>query len=183
MALKKCKECGQDVSTDAKSCPHCGKKLKTSSCGIIVLVMIIVILGLTNIGKFSKQSAIYKSLPPKINIPFEIVGSSELLSNSSIVIDKKYVNSLDMMSLGLVLKYDCRDMSIANINIFKNMDSALFLTPEKMMHYSSNLNDNSGNRHYRNLIGKYEKNTNTGHHRLGIMYEGMLGNKNEDIPY
>lgn len=26
MALVKCKECGQDVSSDAKACPHCGKK-------------------------------------------------------------------------------------------------------------------------------------------------------------
>lgn len=26
MALKKCKECGQAVSTDANACPHCGKR-------------------------------------------------------------------------------------------------------------------------------------------------------------
>jgi hypothetical protein len=25
MALKPCKECGREISTDAKSCPHCGK--------------------------------------------------------------------------------------------------------------------------------------------------------------
>lgn len=26
MAVKKCKECGEKVSTTAKKCPHCGAK-------------------------------------------------------------------------------------------------------------------------------------------------------------
>lgn len=29
MAMKKCKECGKEVSTSAKLCPHCGKKYPT----------------------------------------------------------------------------------------------------------------------------------------------------------
>lgn len=44
MALKKCKECGQVVSSDAKVCPHCGKRLKSSGCGLLLLLLIILIL-------------------------------------------------------------------------------------------------------------------------------------------
>ena len=31
MALMKCPECGNDVSTSAETCPHCGYRLKPSS--------------------------------------------------------------------------------------------------------------------------------------------------------
>lgn len=31
MALKKCKECGEEVNTKTKSCPHCGAKQKSVS--------------------------------------------------------------------------------------------------------------------------------------------------------
>lgn len=41
MALIKCKECGKEISTDAKSCPSCGKK-KTSRATMIVLSIFIV---------------------------------------------------------------------------------------------------------------------------------------------
>ena len=45
MALKKCKECGEQVSSDAKSCPNCGKPApkKTSGCAWIALVVIGII--------------------------------------------------------------------------------------------------------------------------------------------
>ena len=32
MALIKCVECGKEVSSSAKVCPHCGIKLNLSSC-------------------------------------------------------------------------------------------------------------------------------------------------------
>ena len=32
MALIKCKECGKEISSSAKTCPHCGIKLEISSC-------------------------------------------------------------------------------------------------------------------------------------------------------
>jgi len=34
MALIKCKECGHDVSTEAKSCPNCGAKVKVEKKSI-----------------------------------------------------------------------------------------------------------------------------------------------------
>ncbi len=45
MALRACKECGQKISSDAKSCPHCGKKVGMgagSSCLVVVGVLILL---------------------------------------------------------------------------------------------------------------------------------------------
>ena len=45
MAIKNCKECGKDVSTSAKQCPHCGKRYPTggftipAKIGVVVLVL------------------------------------------------------------------------------------------------------------------------------------------------
>lgn len=41
MSMKKCKECGSEISSSANVCPKCGKKLK--STGIRVLVGIAII--------------------------------------------------------------------------------------------------------------------------------------------
>lgn len=32
MALIKCSECGKEVSSSAKTCPHCGMKLSFKKC-------------------------------------------------------------------------------------------------------------------------------------------------------
>jgi len=50
MSLIICKECGKEVSTDAKTCPHCGKILKKpsiwtkkfSGCGCLALILLII---------------------------------------------------------------------------------------------------------------------------------------------
>lgn len=45
MALIKCKECGKEISNDAKICPHCGKKAaKTPAFLIIICVTFLVFL-------------------------------------------------------------------------------------------------------------------------------------------
>ncbi len=43
MALKKCEECGAQVSTEAESCPHCGAKVKKSmGIGKVLALFILV---------------------------------------------------------------------------------------------------------------------------------------------
>ena len=49
MSLKKCDECGKEISTVAKTCPHCGapsksKKIETQITGGCALVVLAVIL-------------------------------------------------------------------------------------------------------------------------------------------
>lgn len=45
MTIKKCKECGNDVSTKAESCPHCGAKQKRTSIGCVGAIFIIFVFG------------------------------------------------------------------------------------------------------------------------------------------
>ena len=53
MALKKCKECGAEISSSAKKCPQCGKKQK--STGTIILGVILVIIGIGMLGGNTSQ--------------------------------------------------------------------------------------------------------------------------------
>ena len=64
MALKKCKECGKEISTDVKVCPNCGKrqKRKTIGCGgclftIIVLFIISTIIMVNTSKKTTKSKS------------------------------------------------------------------------------------------------------------------------------
>jgi len=42
MALKKCHECGQQVSTSAKACPRCGAKVKKGmGCGSMIVAIFV----------------------------------------------------------------------------------------------------------------------------------------------
>lgn len=51
MAMIKCKECGQGVSTKATSCPHCGIKLSSSRERKLINFFIILMLSLYVISK------------------------------------------------------------------------------------------------------------------------------------
>jgi len=43
MALKKCKECGKEISSDADKCPNCGKpQKKRNALGYFVAIIIII---------------------------------------------------------------------------------------------------------------------------------------------
>lgn len=52
MALKHCKECGKEVSTQADKCPHCGATLKTKigcfASAIIIIAFLILISHFTS---------------------------------------------------------------------------------------------------------------------------------------
>jgi len=45
MALKKCKECGKEVSTKADLCPHCGAKQKRKNIGCGGALLILIAIG------------------------------------------------------------------------------------------------------------------------------------------
>ncbi|MEN6475661.1 MAG: zinc-ribbon domain-containing protein [Syntrophaceae bacterium] len=53
MALKKCKECGNEVSTKADKCPHCGAKVK-GNIGCLGLIGIFILIGM-----FGSQVSIF----------------------------------------------------------------------------------------------------------------------------
>lgn len=43
MSMKKCKECGAEVSSSAKVCPQCGKKLKHAGVRIVIGIIVAVV--------------------------------------------------------------------------------------------------------------------------------------------
>lgn len=55
--LTKCKDCGKEISTSAKACPHCGKpQRKTSGCVWLMLILLgIMLIGMMS-GKNNKSS-------------------------------------------------------------------------------------------------------------------------------
>lgn len=58
MALKKCKECGKDISASADVCPYCGakstaKKMQEVGCALMLLPILIILIILIIGGVFS----------------------------------------------------------------------------------------------------------------------------------
>jgi hypothetical protein len=48
MALRPCKECQKQISTDAKVCPNCGKAIRSSSSsgsGCLLAILILILIG------------------------------------------------------------------------------------------------------------------------------------------
>ncbi len=69
MALKKCKECGNDVSTQATTCPKCGAVLKKKSGCFSVIILLF--LGLVVISMFSSNQhskIVNPSIPSRPNL-------------------------------------------------------------------------------------------------------------------
>jgi len=71
MALKKCKECGNEVSTEAQSCPKCGAVLKKKTgclgyigAGFLILVILGVIGSLMNDNSNKSTSPRQTQKPP-----------------------------------------------------------------------------------------------------------------------
>ena len=63
MSLIICKECHAEISSDAKICPHCGKRLKLSGCAVFVLLMAFMFI-IVIIISISKNSSSYNTTNP-----------------------------------------------------------------------------------------------------------------------
>jgi hypothetical protein len=64
MSLIICKECHAEISSDAKVCPHCGKRLKLSGCAIFVLVIIsifIIVIAISTAINLSNSNSVNPS--------------------------------------------------------------------------------------------------------------------------
>ena len=66
MALKPCKECGHEISTQAKSCPHCGADPKPPQMGLLssLFVIILVLFIVGSISTLFKGSNSSSNKPP-----------------------------------------------------------------------------------------------------------------------
>jgi len=111
MAMKKCKECGTDVSSKADSCPKCGARLKAKpmGCGSLLGVIILGIIILTAFGSIFDGNGQSSSTSP--SSVTSAAASSSATSNqsadaesvspsqtASTVSNWSYTNSKDSMS-------------------------------------------------------------------------------------
>ena len=65
MSLKKCPDCGRDVSRSAATCPNCGKRLKGSALGgLLFLVAAFVVFTVL------KKAVETKPLPDAASDPY-----------------------------------------------------------------------------------------------------------------
>ncbi len=55
MALKKCKECGKEVSSKAKTCPHCGAPVKHSDAAKGCLALVVLLCMCLWFGSCSRE--------------------------------------------------------------------------------------------------------------------------------
>ena len=79
MALKKCKECGNEVSTKAEKCPHCGAKVK-SGIGCIGLIGVVFLIGMFGsfLGESNKTNTNSSSSTSKVKEPAKAKTPEEL---------------------------------------------------------------------------------------------------------
>jgi RNA polymerase subunit RPABC4/transcription elongation factor Spt4 len=55
MALRPCKECKKEISSDAKVCPHCGKKVARISAGTWLAMVILLLAALGYLARMGDQ--------------------------------------------------------------------------------------------------------------------------------
>lgn len=95
MALVKCRECSNNVSNKAPTCPHCGIKYpssKSSGCLVIIFVGLIVLWALAFIGQGQKNISQRETEKRQ-----EIIGNSnpETLQKKPGIIGPGAINPLD----------------------------------------------------------------------------------------
>lgn len=70
MAMTKCKECGNEISTKADACPNCGaKQVRTSGCAKVVLIFLGFIVFVAVIGQCNRDQSSTTSTPASSSTP------------------------------------------------------------------------------------------------------------------
>lgn len=92
MSLIKCKDCGHEVSTDARACPYCGGKSSKSRrfwVGVALFIFILIIIGnLTDNSKDTKEQTITSA--PELNVNAETLMSD--YQANEVAADAQYKN-------------------------------------------------------------------------------------------
>ena len=98
MAIKTCKDCGKEVSTTAKNCPHCGRpnpsKSTTLGCGTVLLTFIGLFVFVCFIYNLSNQKTYTASASVANTSPITTTTKKNVLDNCDIKISKKFLNSI-----------------------------------------------------------------------------------------
>ncbi len=58
MALVRCSECGQEISSGCTQCPHCGKKRTTGATkGLLIFMLVLLVLALVSCSTMKPNSS------------------------------------------------------------------------------------------------------------------------------
>jgi hypothetical protein len=105
MSLKKCKDCGKEISKKAKACPNCGKpnnRTNPFALGCLVFVVLfMVFFVITSTSKKNKPTSYSRSSSDNVN---QTLSSSELKDKLKTLFDT-----------GLLIKFDV-DLNEAYVN-------------------------------------------------------------------
>ncbi len=87
MALKKCSECGKEISTEAKDCPHCGKpQRKKTRWGLLIsigLILLVLFMWVASMQPPTTQSMPVIGSDPKIATDAQIYREFEICMNEA----------------------------------------------------------------------------------------------------
>ncbi len=180
MALKKCKECGQEVSTKADRCPNCGAKQKRKSIGCGGALLILIVLGFigSQFADFShkaeekkraaQQAEIVKKKQEAFNnarIDFGQNINKHYEELKSLFHDKKYQEVLSKIAaFKKYKKFDYKDVkSISNTSNTKLLESKARNIPSSdiegnLKAYKQLLALNPSNTKYKAKKDYYQKN-------------------------
>jgi len=124
MSLIACKECGKDISSDAKNCPHCGKenKKKGSGCVTVVIILLCIMIVGAVIGEIDKGDPVYTDTPSQ--------NSNPTPPQTNNIVDGKEALKKDDQSLS--------DMEVTRKNIQKKMKK-YYATAEDVKALQSNV--------------------------------------------
>jgi len=116
MALGKCRECGAEVSADAKACPNCGarKPVKRASKILLIILALFVIGAL---AKLTGQQPISASTQP-VTAPTES-SNSDLLAQHARETLKIVKQTATLVDFDTIMK---SNLSIKNTNSFAVKD-------------------------------------------------------------
>jgi len=183
--LKKCNECGGEVSSSAKVCPHCGKKLKASGCDLIIFILLAAILLPFLIhAVFKAMDSSNKGGYKPANIPelveYKVVKRWEIQGRGwgkLVLISPDKRNLDDMLKLGKTLEYDSRNHNFAVISVYddiKAIESRDAVLNERADKKTTDFYD-------KHMVGVY--NQNGGKKMWTIYLEGVSKQITEQVNY
>lgn len=114
MALRPCKECNAEISTDAKTCPHCGKQQRAGLLGgCLMVVLIIFILGTLS----AIVSAIRSTSSNSSSVNPMIAQNHKDLALANVKLDYKWnKDDMNIMTANFTVKNDS-DYGVKDIEI------------------------------------------------------------------
>jgi len=189
MALKKCKECGREISTEAKVCPHCGKKHPTGErigcvAAVLILFAIAAVMSIvshdeTPSAPESTKTAIAPRLPAAARaarIPYREIEAWEV--GATIVIDPRFRSDSSLRALGsqLAARYSTRPFF--NVLVY---DSERAARLRQVVDTATAKNQLSF--YDRHFLATYTKNSTTGFHALEYSLKGIPNEVPKRIDY